>query len=151
IARDGLDLDGVPGSLRVPVRAVGDPSALAPFDLALVTVDTNSTRDAARTAQAVLASDGFALTLQNGIGNVEALSEALGEDRVAGGSSMCSALVRGPGRITQTHQGSTVIGELAAAGSPRLERLRALLERAGFDTRISGDIQAVIWQKFILN
>jgi 2-dehydropantoate 2-reductase len=151
ICRNGLDLDGVLGPHVVPVRAVTDPTELAPFDMALVTVDTNHTAAAARTAQAVLTPDGFALTLQNGIGNVEVLAEALGRERVIGGSSMCSALVRGPGRVTQSHQGPTTIGELDGGGSERVDRVKALFEEAGFETRIASDVMAVIWQKFILN
>ncbi len=151
IGRDGLDLDGVPGPQIVRVQAVTDPAGLPAVDLALVTVDTNHTADAARTAAAVLAPDGVALTLQNGIGNVEALVATLGSGRVIGGSSMCSALVRGPGRVTQTHQGPTTIGELDGSRSARVSRIAALLEAAGFDTHIAADVMAVIWQKFILN
>lgn len=151
IARDGLDLDGVPGSHRVPVAAVTDAGPLGPFDLAFVTVDTNHTADAAATAQTLLAPDGYAVTLQNGIGNVETLAGVLGAGRVVGGSSLCSATTRGPGRVTQTHQGLTTVGELSGGGSERVSRLKALLEGAGFDTRVAADIQAVIWQKFILN
>lgn len=151
INRDGLDLDGVPGQQHVAIAAVSDPAGLAPFDFALIAVDTNHTAAAARTAQAVLAPDGFALTLQNGIGNVEQLSAVLGAGRVLGGSSMCSAMTRGPGRVTQTHQDPTTIGELDGSTSERVAAVKALLETAGFDTRIAGDVMAVIWQKFLLN
>ena len=151
IARDGLHLDGVPGDHRVPVKAVSETAGRGPFDLAIVTVDTNATAAAAETAQVILAPDGFALTLQNGIGNVEALVAALGADRVVGGSSMSSFAVAGPGHVTQTHRGGTTIGELDGRRSERIEALRALLESAGFDTVVADDVMAVIWQKFLLN
>ncbi|MEZ5670292.1 MAG: ketopantoate reductase family protein [Alphaproteobacteria bacterium] len=151
IGRDGLRLDGVPGDRRVRVAAATGPQGLAPFDMAIVTVDANHSGEAAKTAAAALKPDGFALTLQNGIGNVETLVAALGRARVVGGSSMCSAAVQGPGHVTQTHQGPTTVGELDGGGSPRVDALKALLEGAGFDTRIAPDVLAVIWQKFLLN
>lgn len=151
INADGLDLDGVPGRQTVRVPAVTDPSQLPPCDLAIITVDTNHTAAAAETAKQVLAAGGVALTLQNGIGNVEALEACLGAGRVIGGSSMCSALMRGPGRVTQTHQGSTAIGELDGGATDRIEAIKALLEDAGFDTVIAADVMAVIWQKYLLN
>ena len=151
ITADGLDLDGVPGRQTIRVPAVTVPSGLPPYDLAIVTVDTNHTGAAAETARQVLAVDGVALTLQNGIGNVETLVAGLGTGRVIGGSSMCSALVRGPGRVTQTHQGPTTIGELDGSRTGRIDAIKALLEGAGFDTVIAADVMAVIWQKFLLN
>jgi 2-dehydropantoate 2-reductase len=151
IARDGLHLDGVPGDHFVRLPAVTDPAGVSGFDLAIVTVDANATAAAAQTARAVLAPGGFALTLQNGIGNVEALVAVLGEDRVIGGSSMSSAAVAGPGHVTQTHKGKTTIGELDGRRTDRIEAVRALLEGAGFDTVVSEDVMAVVWQKFLLN
>lgn len=46
--------------------------------MAVVLVDSNSTKEAAGVASRVLPRSAFALTLQNGIGYVEALTEALG-------------------------------------------------------------------------
>ncbi len=151
INRDGLRLDGVPGAHTVAMAAYADPAEAPPADLAIVTVDANHSADAAMTAAQVLAPDGFALTLQNGIGNVEALVEVLGAARVLGGSSMSSFMVRGPGQVTQTHQGPTTIGELDGRSTDRAATVKAMLDAAGFPTSISPDIMAVIWQKFLLN
>ena len=80
-------------------------------DVAIVFVDANNTARAAETLAGLLAPDGFAVTFQNGIGNVEKLQAALGAERVLGGSSMCSAASRGPGHVTLTHMGTTSVGE----------------------------------------
>ena len=151
IRRDGLLVRGVPGEFRVRVPAATGPEGVAPVDLALVAVDANHTAEAARTAAAVLAPDGVALTVQNGIGNIEALVAALGSARVLGGSTMASFQGDGPGRVTQTHAAPTTIGELDRRTTPRVERVRDALQAAGFETRIAPDIMAVIWEKFLLN
>lgn len=147
----GLRLSGVLGELRVPVRAQETPPAGMGADVAMIWTDANATRDAANSAAAVLAPDGFAITLQNGIGNVETLIEVLGARRVAGGSSMCSAAMYGPGHAGFTHKGVTSIGEIAGGTSERIERLRAQLERAGFEAQAHPDIMTRIWTKFALN
>ena len=147
----GLLVDGVKGEVRVRVRAVAEPPAGLGAELALIWTDTNNTRRAAQTAAAVLAADGFAVTLQNGIGNVETLVEVLGEPRVAAGSSMCSAAMRAPGHASFTHMGMTSVGEIAGGGSPRIERLRAALAEAGFEARVHPDIMSVVWSKFAHN
>src|SRR5262245_28902250 len=85
VQRDGLVVEGVRGRHVVPVAAQTDIAGLPPGDFAIIFTDANSTKEAARTTAQILKPDGFALTLQNGIGNVEALIEALGAARVVAG------------------------------------------------------------------
>ncbi|MGH6912718.1 MAG: ketopantoate reductase family protein, partial [Geminicoccales bacterium] len=109
------------------------------------------TGEAAKTAAEVLAPDGFAITFQNGIGNVETLQAALGNERVLGGSSMCSAAVRGPGHVALTHHATTSLGETHGRETERAGALAAALNEAGFETKIAPDVMATIWTKFALN
>ncbi len=151
IRANGLAVEGVAGEHRVKVRAESAVPAGLDADLAMVWVDSNNTREAALAAARALGPDGFAITLQNGIGNVETLVEVLGKARVAGGSSMASAASRGPGRSALTHMGMTTIGELDGKNTKRLETLRDALAGAGFEVRLHPDILSVIWSKFALN
>jgi 2-dehydropantoate 2-reductase len=151
IRRDGLHLDGITGDLRIAVRATSRPADVPSADCAIVLTDANSTGDAAQTARRVLAPAGFALTLQNGIGNVEALSEVLGEARVMGGTSNHSAAVQGPGHVTHTHAAPTWIGELNGRPTARLRETEQALAKAGFTPLMVDNVLAHIWNKFVLN
>ncbi|GAB5375822.1 MAG: hypothetical protein AcusKO_22840 [Acuticoccus sp.] len=65
---------------------------MSPADLVLVLTDSASTAAAGETVAAVLADGGVVvLTLQNGIGNAEALEAALPGRTVAVGSTYNSA------------------------------------------------------------
>jgi 2-dehydropantoate 2-reductase len=150
VNRDGLRVDGARGEHRVHVAASADPIGDS-AELAIVFVDANNTAAAAETARRVLGPDGFAITFQNGIGNVEQLQAALGADRVLGGSSMCSAATLGPGHVRLTHLGRTSIGETDGVARPRAARLAEILHDAGLETEVVPDIMAVIWEKFALN
>lgn len=153
IARDGLVALGeppVPGPARLQAW-LPETALIGRFDLALVAADANNTRPAAEVAARVLDDGGFALTLQNGIGNIETLSEVLGAERVLGGSTMCSFRVEGPGRVRQTHAGPTTIGELDGRRSERVEAVAAMLRRAGYEVAVSEDIAAVVWTKLMVN
>jgi 2-dehydropantoate 2-reductase len=150
VNRDGLRVDGARGEHRVHVAASADPIGDS-AELAIVFVDANNTAAAAETARRVLGPDGFAITFQNGIGNVEQLQAALGADRVLGGSSMCSAATLGPGHVRLTHLGRTSIGETDGVARPRATRLAEILHDAGLETEVVPDIMAVIWEKFALN
>jgi 2-dehydropantoate 2-reductase len=151
IRRDGLRLDGITGDVLVRIRATIRADEAPPADVALILTDANTTGEAATAARAILREEGFAVTLQNGIGNVEALADALGPERVAAGLSYHSAAVRGPGVVSHTHAGPTWLGELSGAGTPRIERLAAALRTAGFTPTIVPDIQGLVWAKFVHN
>jgi 2-dehydropantoate 2-reductase len=150
IERDGLRLVGVRGEHRVRVAASTEPIGEG-ADMAIVFVDANNTGAATATAARVLAPEGFAITFQNGIGNVERLQATLGRERVLGGSSMCSAASRGPGHVCLTHLGKTTIGETDGSERPRTRELAAALGGAGLETELAPDVMAVIWEKFALN
>jgi len=147
----GLRLDGVKGDLTVPARATTEPPAGLGADVAVILTDADNTTRAAAAAATVLGQDGFAITFQNGIGNVETLVEKLGAARVAAGSTMCSGASRGPGHSSFTHMGMTSIGEIGGGGSPRLDRLSAELAKAGLETQVHRDIMSLVWTKFALN
>ncbi|MDP6517786.1 MAG: 2-dehydropantoate 2-reductase [Alphaproteobacteria bacterium] len=151
IRRDGLRVDGALGEHRVRLPTAPAPGPDDEAELAIVFVDSNNTEAGAEAAAQVLEPDGSAITFQNGLGNVETLQRVLGRERVLAGSSMCSAAVLGPGHVSLTHMGPTTLGETDGTGSDRAASVLAALGDAGFDVHPSGEIMAVIWQKFVVN
>ena len=152
INRGGFRLSGVTGDNTYPVKATTNADSLAgTADIVLFHPHTTGTAAAAKAASVVLKPDGWAVTLQNGIGNVEALVEALGEARVVGGISYHSAAMAELAHSLHTNAGATYLGELGGGGSPRVEALAASLRDAGFEPEIAPDIMSVIWSKFVHN
>jgi 2-dehydropantoate 2-reductase len=151
IRRDGLVLEGIGGDHVLRVEAQTTPDDMPPADLLVVFTDASGTADAAQAAAGLLATGGVALTLQNGIGNVEALTAVLGAARVLAGVSMNSGMSPGPGRVRHTNAGSTSIGELGGGGAARAQALADMFVAAGFETLVVADPLAMIWSKFVLN
>jgi 2-dehydropantoate 2-reductase len=151
VRRDGLRLSGITGDFTVEVEATSDPEAIDRADLCISQVNTYATTAAAEVAQRVLGRDGYCLTLQNGVGNIEKLVAVLGEHRVMGGLSYHSAAMGGPGHGIHTHAGPTWLGELDGRRTARLDSLVQLLAQSGFEPTVVDDIQGFIWGKFIHN
>ncbi len=151
ILREGLTIEGVRGQHVIHVPAQTSHTGLPAADFAIIFTDANATREAARTAAQVLKPEGFALTLQNGIGNVEALVAELGEARVIAGVSMNSAANPEPGRAQYTNAGMTSIGELDGRNTKRIAEVARMLNKAEIETTVIPDPMVYIWGKFVLN
>jgi 2-dehydropantoate 2-reductase len=151
MSRDGLTMTGLHGDFVAPVAATTDPNAVDPADVAIILTSTNETASAAGIAATVLKDDGYALTLQNGLGNVEQIDPILGENRTMAGLSFHSADLTAPGHVTHSNHGPTYIGERDRSKSERHETLRSLLAEAGMDPVVEDDIMSTIWGKFVHN
>jgi 2-dehydropantoate 2-reductase len=147
----GLTLGDAGGERRVTIPATSRIAEVADADLALVLVDSNGTAGVAPLLPNVLTADGVALTLQNGIGNVEALAAVLGGQRVVAGATLNSAAFVAPGHVRHTNVGSTVIGMPDGSLTERVCALAARLSNAGFSTVASDNAMGHVWAKFVLN
>ncbi|NIO40960.1 MAG: 2-dehydropantoate 2-reductase [Burkholderiales bacterium] len=151
INRDGLRVEDARGRHLIKISAYTGHRDLARGDLAFVLTDSNATRDAALIAKEVLKADGFAMTLQNGIGNVEALIEQLGRERVVAGVTMNSGAQPELGLSVYTNADMTTIGELDGAISARILGVADMLNEAGIKTEVVDDPMSYIYSKFVLN
>jgi 2-dehydropantoate 2-reductase len=151
INRDGLQLSGVFGTAGLPLPASADPAALGAVDLALILVDAGATAEVAEVAEGCLKPDGFALTLQNGIGNWEALALKLGPHRVMAGSTFNSGAGLAPGRSDHTNLGPTWIGELDGKMSDRAKAVAGMFVAGGLPCEVVTNVVAVVWSKFVHN
>lgn len=88
------------------------------------------------------------LTLQNGIGNEEALVTHFGPDRVLSGAITTSVEVAGESEIVVTKNGG--IGLAPVAGQP-ITYFAAPFERAGFVTQTFSNYLSLKWSKALLN
>lgn len=133
---------------RIAVEVSADPSVLRPCDIVFLFVKSHSTRDAAREVKAHLSPTSLVVTLQNGIGNMEALLEFFPEDRVVYGSTFIGA--NKVDERTVAYGGSV---DIAFGGKDRrsCERVLDIFRRAGLSARIDPNPDVTVWKKAIIN
>lgn len=146
IQRNGIRVERNGESTAVPVNLASHPEEVVGARHALVLVKSWQTAEAARRLKSCLAPDGLATTLQNGLGNLEILEQALGPQRSAQGVTMRGATLLGPGHIRWGGSGPTFL-----ARHPRIGGLEHTLRQAGFDPQVEDDVQAVVWGKLAIN
>lgn len=123
---------------------------LPPTDIALILVKSHQTSRAAQQAAAVLRPDGLAVTLQNGLGNLEILAEAVGLQRAALGITAQGATVTAPGQLRHAGAGPTYLAGTAAQ-QPQLLQLAELFNRAGLETSLAENSDSLVWGKLAIN
>lgn len=152
VHRDGLTLTGMDGTVRrTGVRVLTDPEQYGgQADLILICTKSRSTDAAAATAQHLLAKDGLVLTLQNGLGNLERIAAVVGPARASAGITAQAATLLAPGQVRHAGSGPTVLAALPGQGQ-RIAAIAELFNRAGIETRITDDVDALLWSKLIVN
>ena len=106
---------------------------------------------AADVARRVLAPDGVALTLQNGLGNFEVLHEAVG-DRAAVGVIYVGARLDGSGTLLATGPGRVEIGwPRSTIAYARMDELATALRAGGMTVTLLGDPWPAVWRKVAVN
>jgi 2-dehydropantoate 2-reductase len=153
----GLALEGLFGAHRVQgLACVTDPAALrGPYAAVFLTTKAYDTAAVAAAVASHLAADGFLVSLQNGLGNVEAAARAVGAARVLGGRVIFGAELVEPGRARVT-----VFADPVLIGSPdagdRIRRDAAAawatqLAAAGIPAEATDTLLAELWGKVLYN
>jgi 2-dehydropantoate 2-reductase len=149
INEEGLRLSGA-GEVLGRLRATGDPRELPPCDFGIVATKAMRT-GAAVAAVAHAFQDGAVASVQNGIGNEEAIAEHV--PRVIRGTTFPAGKILGPGRVQWDVKGDTTLGpfEPSPASLAEVERLAEACTRAGMPTQAVADARGPQWRKVIFN
>ena len=140
----------------VSLDATSDVAALATSgfvpDLVVVLVKSFDTLGAMESALPLLGDRTTVLTLQNGVGCEQTISDVVGRERVVAGRTFVGGRLVEPGIVEYGLTGRhTTIGELDGCRSDRIVRLAEAFETAGFVVDISTDIVATMWEKLFVN
>ncbi len=152
IARNGISLTDDNGTRSVRLQSGTASEATGPFDLILLFTKGMHSRAATRSVAHLAAPDGpYVLTLQNGLGNPEAIMESFPASRILKGIAALPADLHGVCGVSSHGRGHLELGAMTQDGTPGAQTAVALLDRAGFDARFSDAIDIPIWEKVAFN
>ncbi len=146
VREKGIRITGETGEFAYPVKATSDIKEVKRVPFALVLVKSWQTERAARQLKEVMQHDSVALTMQNGLGNLAILRDALGEERTALGVTTYGATLLEPGLVRRGGEGVISLGI-----HPRLRTLKVYLQQAGFSIHETPDLSSLVWSKLIIN
>jgi len=148
----GLRVEGASGDRTVQLHATEDPTEVGPCDLVIVATKASGVAAAARGLGPLLASHTPVLTIQNGLGAADRISQHVSPDRVMiGVAGGFAASMRGPGHAHHHGMELVRLGEREGGITPRLEKVAQVWSDAGFRVKTYDDIDQLVWEKFIVN
>jgi 2-dehydropantoate 2-reductase len=153
LTRNGLRLTYRDHTHTIAVKATTRPPEAGPCDVVVVVTKHRHTREALENVRSTLDDRTLLVTLQNGIGNAEIISDFVDPGRILFGVTGLGAVKTGPGAITATVVDGVTTHVWSAAGnpSPPMTAFVEALVRSGFDVQLSPDVRQQIWQKLCVN
>ncbi len=147
----GISVEGINGNWQAKIKTTANVTEIGKADLIIIFVKSFNTKQAVEQIKPLLGQDTKILTLQNGMGNIEIISEIAGEDRVIAGVTNEGATLIASGKIRHCGRGETIIGTIDGKTPSQMRTIREIFNKVGFETKMTRDIKSLIWSKLIIN
>lgn len=128
----------------IDVPATTDPEEIGAVDVLFVFVKSYHTRTALESSGELFDEDTTVATLQNGLLNIDYISEYVPKSNIVGGATTIGSSTKGPGHVLHTGWGDT---KIAGYDRERAEQVAQLLKKADVEVQTAEDPEAVIWAK----
>jgi 2-dehydropantoate 2-reductase len=143
IRERGLTLRSPAGEFTVRVPATARPEAARAADVVIQAVKNYDLAESSRAMRPMVSERTVVVPIQNGVAAAEEVGAIVGRERVIPGLVFINAHVEEPGLVVSKGVRNTfVMGN-------GLEVFCELCVRAGIEARLSADIEADLWRKFI--
>lgn len=140
---------GAPRTVRLTARLPAD--ARGPSELVVLFTKAFQSAGALAGARQVIGPETWILSLQNGLGNVEAIEQVVPRAHIVVGTTTVPADLVGPGRVRTRGGGLTKIMAVEGGLTERLQSIAGALTGAGLPCRVSEDVWTSIWEKLAFN
>jgi len=151
IQQKGLTVKSILGDFTIdPVKVTDRIDAIGLTDLVILGVKAWQVRDISKELLPVIKKNTTVLPFQNGVVAAEELNEYVDQENIVGGLCRIISKIEAPGVIN--HFGlepSVLFGELDNTETERIHGIKTMFDKAGISSKISEDIAADLWKKFI--
>jgi 2-dehydropantoate 2-reductase len=152
IRKDGLTIrnKGAERVVRV-ASATPDASTIGPCDLVVVTIKSTANQALPALIVPLLGPATIVVTLQNGMGNVEALGRLLPAERIVAGLCFVCINRLAPAVIDTTLAGYVRMAAALGPVNAAVETAVSTFAQAGVDCQSEASLEAVLWKKLCWN
>jgi 2-dehydropantoate 2-reductase len=157
VREHGLFVKSFEGDFHIRPDVYGSPESMGVCDLLIIGLKTTANAALPDLLKPTADANTVVLTLQNGLGNEEAVAAALsptGDDaasRVLGGIAFLCSNRTAPGHIHHMDHGWIRMGEFAAATTERTHSIAELFRTAGIRCEVYDNLMQARWEKLVWN
>lgn len=151
INHDGVILQENGEDVSYHPKAVTSTEEIGQVDLIILFVKSLFSRVALNSNKAIIGDQTYVMTLQNGGGHEDIISEFVPKDRIIIGTTEDNGAVLSPGYVRHGGSGKTNIGMLVEDSNGYLDKVKETFDECGFVTAIHKNIQKLIWNKLFTN
>ena len=148
---DGLAIVSKGEETRVAVKVVTTGQSAGEFDVILLAVKAYQLDAAIQDFRPFVTPRSMILPVLNGMKHMDVLRSRFGSDHVIGGIAKIASTLDEQGRILdQANFHDLAYGEWSRERSTRILALDEFMRGAGFDARLSADIERDMWEKWAM-
>lgn len=158
----GLRVFSCRGDFEIRPPVYDDPQAIGPVNLVIIGLKNTHNAALPGLLGPVVGPATTVLTLQNGLGNEEAIESALRDvgamgapcdlrSRIIGGVAFICSNRTGPGVIRHTDHGWVRLAEFAGESSERTAAIAEMFRLADIPCEVAGSLAAIRWEKLVWN
>lgn len=148
----GLRVESVHGDFHLPAPEIFKASQdIGPVDLVIVTWKATANDHLTKVLPPLLHDETEVLTLQNGLGNCEAIAAITGSQRVLGGQCFVCLNRIEPGHVKHLAGGKITLGEWKPGIPGRAAEIARRFKEANIPATAVEDLESAQWEKLVWN
>lgn len=155
VKANGLKVKSFEGDFHIHPAVYATPADMGRCDLLVIGLKSTDNAKLPSLLKHTAGDTTLILTLQNGLGNEEAIVAALGggaaAERVLGGTAFLCSNRSGPGLIHHSDHGWIRLAEFQGPPQPSTHAVAALFTSAGIRCEVSESLMKVRWEKLVWN
>jgi 2-dehydropantoate 2-reductase len=151
VRRKGVTIHSKEGDFNVRPRCARTPDEIGVCDVVLIGLKTTANDQFPKLLPTLVGSHTALLTLQNGLGNEEALAKLFSVERIMGGLAFVCLNRTAPGIIHHIDHGKIVIGEFQRWPEPRTHDIATMFRHAGVPCSVTDNLGCAHWDKLAWN
>ncbi|MGO8696297.1 MAG: 2-dehydropantoate 2-reductase [Limisphaerales bacterium] len=151
VRRDGVWIESTEGNFRIQPECARQPEEIGPSGLVLIGLKTTANYTLPQLLPPLAGPYTAVLTLQNGLGNEQAVAAVVGPERTLGGLCFVCLNRFAPGRIRHLAHGMVKMGEYGRPPLPRTKEIADAFAGAGIRCTVEDNLERAHWEKLVWN
>lgn len=151
VRRNGVQVFSPNGDFNARPRCARLPDEIGICDVVLIALKTTANDLFPQVLPPLVGPGTAVVTLQNGLGNEEALARLFPAEQILGGLCFVCLNRTAPGVVRHLDHGLIVLGEFQRWPEPRTHDIASAIRHAGVTCKVTDNLARAHWEKLVWN